>query len=149
MEKNGVAQFIDKLMEGIAGARKPATDNIVKPYCQEIGDGIIVWRWDASETSVEAVLATREHNQINLEKDRYLVSVKMPESDNYTYTLMDDVAKQIGEAITSAYQWQFVWKQYAGDFLLEQLSQEPEQPSLPAPELFEPAVREEEEPLQG
>lgn len=134
-EKNGIAQFMDKLMEGLGKMRdsdKDSAHNLPKPDTQEIGDGIIVWRWVASEIIVESILTTRENNQANMEKDIYTVGVKMPESENYTYMLEGDTAKEIGQAILSAWNWQHIWKVNAGEYLLRDMQQQ----ELPAPEEF-------------
>ncbi len=127
MEKAGIAQFIDKLMEGMSKGRPEGSDlaNVLpKPETQEIGDGIIAWRWTLCDGSVtiESLLATRDDNQANMRKDEYTVNLKMPESNKGTYILNGEVAKNLGQAILSAYNWKDIWKLHAGDFLLEELS---------------------------
>lgn len=131
MEKSGIAQFIDKLAEGISKSKQASTDDVAnvlpKPETQEIGDGVIVWRWETLGGSViiESTLATREPNQAHLAQDEYVVALKLPTSDNDTYAFYDDSAKDVGQAILSAYNWKEIWKLHAGDFLLEQLKNEP------------------------
>lgn len=129
MEKTGIAQFIDKIAEGLGKgkAETPEVANVLpKPITQDIGDGVIVWRWEILNGSitVESTLATREPNQAKLAKDEYVVAVAFPESDNATYCFYDDSAKDVGQAILSAWNWKEIWKLHAGDFLLEKLSQE-------------------------
>lgn len=144
-EKAGIAQFLDKLMEGMSKAKADSGGDIVnvlpKPDTQDIGDGVIVWRWNLLNGSVviESVLATRQPNQQNLAKDEYVVSLKLPESENGTYSFYDDTSKDIGQAILSAYNWKSIWKINAGDFLLEELSQAPacESKELAKPEQFD------------
>lgn len=130
-EKNGFAQVLDKIAEGVSRNAKKDDDvlnMLPKPNNQEIGDGIIVWRWHlTSGTVIEAILATRHSNQVNLEKDTYVVNVQFPKSNNCSYSFFDDTAKEIGQALLSAWNWQNVWKLHVGDFLLETLSKEPPQ----------------------
>lgn len=128
-EKAGIAQFIDKLMEGMNKAKpeNPDVANVLpKPDTQDIGDGVIVWRWEVLNGSimVESVLATREENQAKLAKDEYVVSVDLPVSENGKYSFYDESSKEVGQAILSAWNWKEIWKLHAGDFLLENLSQE-------------------------
>lgn len=131
-DKNGIAQFLDKLAEGMGKMKEQSDSNsdmvniLPKPSTQEIGDGIIVWRWFSSGVVVEATLATRENNQSKIAVGKYVIAMKMPESDNAMYCLYEDSAKEIGQMLLSAYNWQNIWKLHAGDFLLEELSkQEP------------------------
>lgn len=90
-------------------------------------------------------------------KDTYLVSVQMPESDNFSYTLEGDTSKDIGQAILSAWNWKNVWKLHAGD-LLDVLSKEPierfdgpmPEPTIMEPEVIEPEIVDDESyPLNG
>jgi hypothetical protein len=151
-EKNGFAQVLDKLVEGLNKAKKNGSSistssdvaNVLpKPTNQNIGDGVIVWQWMVpGEVIVEAVLATRTHNQSSLEKGEYVVGVQFPESENATYALYGDSAKDVGQAILSAWNWKNIWRLHAGDFLLEELSWEPQPPvevetSAPAPQVAE------------
>lgn len=43
------------------------------------------------------------------------------------YTLYEDVSKELGQALVSAWNWQHVWKPHAGDYLLSELSQDQEE----------------------
>ena len=143
VEKAGIAQFLDKLFDGLSKNREESSDlaNILpKPQTQEIGDGVIVWRWTLCDGNVviESVLATREPNQSSMSKDEYGIGLKMPDSENGTYALSSGVAKEIGQAILSAHNWKEIWKLHAGDFLLEELS-------LPAKKEEQCEVREPEE----
>lgn len=130
-DKNGFAQVLDKIVEGIANSKNKEQSSsqdlnmLPKPGVQQIGDGVIVWRWFCGGVVIEAVLATRHGNQMNLEEGKYLISVKMPESSNGMYTLYEEVAKELGQALMSAWNWQHVWKLHAGDFLLEEMSKQP------------------------
>lgn len=130
-EKNGFAQVLDKIVEGISSAKKkePGDDlnMLPKPHLQEVGDGIIVWRWYIGGVVIESILVTRQANQMGLDKGEYTVSMKLPESDKGMYTLNGDIAKEIGQSLTSAWNWKNVWKLHAGDFLLGELSKEPAQ----------------------
>ena len=134
-EKNGFAQVLDKLAEGLSKAKKNVSvgDDVAnilpKPVNQSIGDGVIVWRWVIpGDIVVESVLATRTANQSSLEKGEYVVGVQFPESENATYALYGDTAKDVGQAILSAWNWKNIWRLHAGDFLLQELSFEPEPP---------------------
>ena len=127
-EKNGFAQIMDKIAEGLSKKREESGEDLnmlPKPGIQDIGDGIIVWRWFCGGVVIESILATRYGNQMDMEPGKYTISMKMPESDNGMYTLYEDVAKELGQALMSAWNWQHVWKLHAGDFLLEELSKEP------------------------
>lgn len=132
-EKNGFAKFIDNLVD-----KKESENDVMnmlpKPDSQEIGDGIIVWRWTLEFCVIESFLVTRNSNQVNLKKDTYVVNIRFPESEAYTYSLIDETAKDIGSALLSAWNWQHIWKMHAGDFLLDILSQEP----VAEPEPFVP-----------
>lgn len=151
--KTGFAQFMDKLAEGLSKSKENSKNNaqnddlinvLPKPDTQEIGDGVIVWRWTLLNGSavVESVLAFKENNQQNLNKDEYVVSVKLPGSENGTYSFYDDTSKAVGQAILSAWNWKTIWKLHAGDFLLESLSDEqpvcsPEPPVVYVPETID------------
>lgn len=131
-EKNGMAQILDKIAEGLANAKKKETESysddlnmLPKPHMQEIGDGVIVWRWYIEGVVIETVLATREANQSKLSKGEYSVSMMLPKSSKGMYVLNGDISKDIGQALTSAWNWKNVWKLHAGDFLLGELSKEP------------------------
>lgn len=126
---------MDKLAEGLSKSKENSNNNVSnddlvnvlpKPDTQEIGDGVIVWRWTLLDgsTIVESVLAFKEKNQQNLSKDEYVVSLKLPSSENGTYSFYDDTSKAVGQAILSAWNWKAIWKLHAGDFLLESLSEE-------------------------
>lgn len=134
-EKNGLAQLLDKVAEGLSKAKKnvavgeDVANILPKPVSQEIGDGVIVWTWMVpGDITVESVLATRNNNQSKLEKGEYVVGVKLPESENSTYALHGDTAKDLGQAILSAWNWKNIWRVHAGDYLLDVLSFEPEPP---------------------
>jgi hypothetical protein len=134
-EKNVIAQLLDALVE-----RKKSDDDVLnmlpKPSSQEIGDGFIVWRWVIDGVAViESVLVTRNSNPTGLEKDKYVVNIQLPESDNGCYAFLEETPRELGQALLSAWNWQHVWKIHAGDFLLELLSQEPVQ----EPEPFVPS----------
>lgn len=148
MEKSGIAQFMDKLMEGMNKAKAEGNTNsdvanvLPKPNTQDIGDGVIVWRWEVLDGAVmiESVLATRDDNQAHLSKDEYVVSIDLPASETGKYSFYDDSAKEVGQAILSAWNWKEIWKLHAGDFLLETLSQEKtvcDEPKLPKAEEFD------------
>lgn len=127
-EKNGFAQIMDKIAEGLAKKKEEAEEDLnmlPKPAIQMLGDGIIIWRWFCGGVVIEAMLATRHENQENLEPGKYVISMKMPESDNGMYTLYEDVSKELGQALMSAWNWQHVWKMHAGEFLLDEMSKEP------------------------
>jgi hypothetical protein len=128
-EKNNIANALDKAFEAL-GKRAKNSDNdmlnmLPKPDSQSISDGVIVWRWNLDTCIVESVLATRNSNPLKLEKDTYVVNIQMPKTEECYYSLFDDTAKEIGQALMSAWNWQHIWKLHAGDFLLEILSQEP------------------------
>lgn len=135
-EKNGLAQVLDKIVEAMSKPReggvkseKGEVANILpKPDSQDIGDGLIIWHWKTKDVTVESVLVTKENNPVKLPKGTYLVNLQMPQTDNCAYSLLGESAKEIGQAILSAYNWQNIWKLHAGDFLLEKLSQESEPP---------------------
>lgn len=149
-EKHPIAQLLDKVVEGMAKKKEnvPSTNDLnilPKPGVQDIGDGVIVWRWFVGGVVIETALATRDNNQMNIEVGKYMISVKMPESDNGMYTLYEDVSKELGQALVSAWNWQHVWKLHAGDYLLSELSQDQEEitaevvedrSNLAPPELF-------------
>ncbi len=137
MEKNGFAQVLDKLFESFKGAMNNGERTIAaghdsgsvanvlpKPNSQEIGHGIIVWRWETPIAKVESILVTNSVNQVGLEKDKYVVNLQLPQSEHCAYSLHDDTAKELGQAVLSAWNWQHIWKLHAGDFLLENMSQE-------------------------
>lgn len=129
-EKNGMAQILDKIVEGLASAKKKEESSedlnmLPKPGVQDIGDGVLVWRWFVGGVVIETVLATRHENQMGIEAGKYTISMKMPESDKGMYTLYEDVSKELGQALMSAWNWQHVWKLHAGDFLLDEMSKEP------------------------
>lgn len=155
-DKNGIAQILDKVFDALMKSRNDSNSDdmyiLPKPNSQEIGNGIIVWRWHLNDAIlVESVLATRNANDIGLEKDQYIVNLKMPESQNFSYTFLDSLTKKIGQALLSAWNWQEIWKIHAGDFLLEILSKEPpEEFTTNEPtEIVEAEPVEEEELLQG
>jgi len=130
-EKNGMAQILDKIVEAL-GNLKPKENSddlnkLPKPNLQDIGHGLIVWQWHVSDITVESALATNLINRLSLEKGEYSVTLKMPHS---LYSLEADSARDLGKAILSAWNWKEVWKLHAGDFLLEELSQEPELPQF-------------------
>lgn len=149
-DKNGLAQVLDKIVEGMGKAKKnvstdDAANILPKPISQEIGDGVIVWRWMVpGEIVVEAVLATRTDNQSGLEKNEYVVGIQMPDSENDTYALFGDAAKHLGQAVLSAWNWQNIWRLHAGDYLLELLSKEPAQEFSDVAQIVEPEIIEPE-----
>jgi hypothetical protein len=49
-----------------------------------------------------------------------------PPGEENSYSMSLEVSKEFGKAMLSAYNWKEIWKLHAGDFLLEELSQEPE-----------------------
>ena len=142
--KNSFAKGLDKLVESFT--KKSESDQadvlnmLPKPNSQEFGDGLIVWRWITDSVMIEAVLAVRENNSSGLPKDAYVVTMQMPESENFIWSMFDDTARIIAQALLSAWNWQNVWKLYAGDFILEEMAKQPvtmiEQPEVP--EMVEP-----------
>lgn len=146
-EKNEIANALDKAFSKLGKKSEGDVLNMLpKPDSQSIGDGVIVWQWIVEDkVFIQSVLATRNHNQLGMEKDQYLVTVKMPESEDFSYAMFDETAKDIGQALLSAWNWQNVWKLHAADFLLETLSQEPcDMDPAVEPEV-EPEVVEREE----
>lgn len=143
-EKNGFAKFLDSLVEKKKEEADDVLNMLPKPDTQEIGNGYILWRWNAEAAIIESILATRNSNELGLEKDSYIVNISLPHSEECAYTLFNDTAKEIGSALLSAWNWQHIWKLHAGDFLLDVLSQEPvseqvaEQETVVQPELFTP-----------
>lgn len=151
-EKNGFAQFLDGLMEKRNKSNDDVLNILPKPDSQVISEGLIVWQWRLDSCVVESVLATRNTNPLNLEKDKYVVNIQMPKTEECLYSLFGDTAKEIGQALLSAWNWQKIWKLHAGDFLLEVLSQEPTEcvlPEPPEPEVVTPEVIEPEVLVPG
>lgn len=141
-EKNSMAVLMDKIFD-MFKSKNDSSDvlnMLPKPNSQEIGDGIIVWRWFAGEAVVESILTTRNHNQVNLEKDTYVVTLQLPESESFSYSFFDESSREVAQALLSAWNWQHVWKLHAGDFLLDILSQEPVQ-TIPTPADMPPPER--------
>lgn len=135
--KNNIAQFMDKIAEGISKAKQNSSQDknlnvddslniLPKPTSQHIGDGIIVWRWEMLNGSVvvESILGIKEKNQQKIGKDEYIVSLKMPSSENGTYSFYDDTSKVIGQSILSAWHWKEIWKIHAADLLLAEINDE-------------------------
>jgi hypothetical protein len=124
VEKNAFANLLDKMAQGKQD--KGEDFNVLpKPATQDIGYGLIVWQWFIGDITVEGALATQETNRLSLEQGDYAVTIKMPENENYIYSLVGDTAKDVGKCILSAWNWKEIWKLHAGDFLLEKLSKEP------------------------
>jgi hypothetical protein len=140
-EKNALANALDKALDSLSKRAKSDDGDVLnmlsKPSIQSIGDGFILWRWNLDSCVVESVLATRQSNDLGLNKDSYVVNLHLPESDEYSYTMFDDTAKEIGSTLLSAWNWQNIWKMHVGDFLLESLSQEPAQVIEAEPEIIE------------
>lgn len=138
-EKSSIANALDKAFANMGKKSDGDVLNMLpKPDSQSIGNGIIVWQWIVEDkVFIQSVLATRNTNELGLEKDGYLVTVKMPESDDFSYSMFDETAKDIGQALLSAWNWQNVWKLHAADFLLESLSQEPVVEPTVEPEIVE------------
>lgn len=124
-EKNNFAKFLDSLVERKKDDNDDVLNMLPKPNTQEFGNGFIVWKWLLNNAVVESVLVTRDSNETGLEKDTYVVNLIMPQSEEYSYTLYEDMAKELGSAILSAWNWKNVWKLHAGDFLLEEMQKEP------------------------
>ena len=146
-EKNGMAQILDKIVEAL-GNLKPKENSddlnkLPKPNLQDIGHGLIVWQWHVGDITVESALATNLINRLSLEKGEYSVTLKMPHA---LYSFDGDNARDLGKAILSAWNWKEVWKLHAGDFLLEELSQEPEEIDEPEQPEFDLKAMEPEIP---
>lgn len=129
-EKNALAQFLDNLVEGKRVQRgsdgnADVVNMLPKPDSQEIGNGFIMWRWAPEGAVIESFLVTRHVNDLGLDKDSYVVNLRLPESEEFSWAMFDDVAKGIGSSLLSAWNWKNIWKLHAGDFLLEVMSQEP------------------------
>lgn len=151
MSKSAIAELLDKAFTAFIGDKDSDQADVLnmlpKPDSQEIGDGIILWRWNIEGVAiVESVLATRTHNQVGMEKGKYVVNIQLPESENFSYAFFDDTAKDVAQAMLSAWNWQHIWKLHAGDFLLEVLSKEPVDESAPA-EVVEPEIIAAPEPF--
>lgn len=134
-EKNGFAQILDAIAGGLskmkdgAAEKKPAGNQsadlvnvLPKPVTQEIGDGFIRWRWRPDLAKVEAILATSAKNPYGLGNGNYAVNVQFPMHPECAYSMLEDVAKNVGQTILSAYNWQHIWKIHAGDFLLASMN---------------------------
>lgn len=133
-EKNAFAQLLDKMAESKKNrsAEKTEDFNILpKPNSQELKDGYILWTWKLNDGFVvESILATRHNNEAGLEKGKYVVNVKMPQTESCTYSFFDNMAKDFGKAILSAWNWKEIWKLHAGDFLLAELSDDEPEPQV-------------------
>lgn len=136
-EKNGFAQILDAIAGGLTKMRDGAVADpakvvdgdsnaiLPKPTTQEIGAGIIVWKWENDFAHVEGVLATNSNNQCSLEKGAYIVNVQFPQTEHCAYSMHNNTAEIVGKTLLSAWNWQHIWKLHAGDFLLEALGASP------------------------
>ena len=128
-EKNAFANMLDKLAQGKPD--KGEDFNILpKPVKQDIGYGLIVWQWFVGDIIIESALATNEVNRLAMPEGEYSITMTMPESNNHIYALDNDLAKDLGKAILSAWNWKEIWKVHAGDLLLQKLSKEPGEQTL-------------------
>lgn len=126
-EKNAFANFLDKVAGGQNREKGEDFNVLPKPASQDIGYGLIVWRWHVENITIEAALATNYLNRLSIEKGEYEITVNMPPpGEENSYSMSLEVSKEFGKAMLSAYNWKEIWKLHAGDFLLEELSQEPE-----------------------
>lgn len=131
-EKGGLAQFLDKVVEGMGKMKENNSQNnsdlanvLPKPTTQTIGeDGTIYWSWiTPTDILVQSLLATKENNEEKIAKNEYIVRIFM-QCKQDVLTFKDEEAKLIGQAVLSAYNWQNIWKIHAGEFLFEELSNE-------------------------
>lgn len=91
------------------------------PDEQVIGDGYLEWRWMLDEHVVSAKLSVRVPNKMGLDSGNYKVELMKVYED-----VSDDIggtyAKALGQALISAWNWQRVWKDHAGELLLKAMS---------------------------
>jgi hypothetical protein len=128
-EKNALANFLDKIAGGQNREAGEDFNVLPKPASQDIGYGLIIWRWHVENITIEAALATNYVNRLSIEKGEYHITVNWPlPGDENSYSVPLEVTKEFGKAMLSAYNWKEIWKLHAGDFLLEELSQEPDEP---------------------
>lgn len=127
-EKSGIAQFLDRLAEGMSKAKESSSESsqevaniLPKPDSQEIKDGLICWKWKTETTTVESFYATSSVNRLEMPKGEYLIDLKISgkiSNGKNIYQLTSEIAKEIGQAILSAHNWQHIWKIHAGEFLV-------------------------------
>lgn len=129
-EKSGIAQFLDKLAEGLAKSKdqKQSSDGsdifnvLPKPKKQEINDGLISWEWETKLATISAYYATSNTNSMKMTKNSYVVSVNL--ASDFAWIINGEEAKELGQAILSASRWEHIWKIHAGEFLVEDLPEE-------------------------
>lgn len=121
---NPTQNFMEKIKEAAERRQREMSANppqeeavatLLKPTKQEIEKNWIQWTWEIS--GIKAV------SQLLIADESYEIALnisKIPGGQD-TLKLDKDAAKELGELLLSIHQWQFVWKQHVGDFLLESM----------------------------
>ena len=84
------------------------------PDNQEIHDDCIIWTWECNGNDNFSVQATL-HTSGN-KKGEYYVEMFHTSGPNVVGFIFTE-AKEIGQALISAWRYQYVWKDYAGEFM--------------------------------
>ena len=122
-EQAKAAQESDEEESGIpeAGGTLP------KPNTQELRGTFIRWTWIPCPKELHRPAAKVTATYSRTSRD-YKVEVDVDQSN----AIFDgDQAKAFGEALISAWQWQFIWQQNVGQFLVEADSPENNVENLP------------------
>lgn len=85
------------------------------PDDQAIHDDCIIWTWECNGNdnfSVQAVLFTAGNKKGQYQVEMFHTCIR----SNVVGFLFDE-AKEVGQALISAWQYQNVWKDHAGDFM--------------------------------
>lgn len=99
---------------------------VLKPLTQTITDRSIKWVWKPGFSDEISVVATyyKEHGEDEIRAGEYLVELNIhldKRSDDIQYLVFDPLdAGELGTILKAAHEWQHLWTQFAGEFLLVQ-----------------------------
>ena len=98
------------------------------PDSQTISDGAICWYWKCceDEITITAIFITKANADFDCTPGDFIVQLGFEGESEKHFSFRAKAAEEVAMVMLSARNWEFEWKKYAGDYLLQWLMPAPE-----------------------